>query len=204
MSPPNAASRRAASRSTRASRPILTNAVFSVSPVYSRAKASNGASMLSVVLICMNMHAGYASCQFARRWIPVRVGFAEGQTIRVAHRPDGQAFLRITRNDGQAVVAPPVCHPARESSRRPPFCLVSYFQRLHRSGRGYSHTTSPCLLPRPSSCFDFFVVSESIALSDCLGGKALLEASHTFKPVEPLAISRLGGYSSVGRASRSQ
>jgi hypothetical protein len=50
----------------------------------------------------MNMHAGYASCQFARRWIPVRVGFAEGQTIRVAHRPDGQAFLRITRNDGQA------------------------------------------------------------------------------------------------------
>jgi hypothetical protein len=54
----------------------------------------------------MNMHAGYASCQFARHWIPVRVGFAEGQTIRVAHRPDGQAFLRITRNDGQAVVAP--------------------------------------------------------------------------------------------------
>lgn len=53
------------------------------------------------------MHAGYASCQFARRWIPVRVGFAEGQTIRVAHRPDGQAFLRITRNDGQAVVTPP-------------------------------------------------------------------------------------------------
>ena len=99
---------------------------------------------------------------------------------------------------------PPVCHPARVSSRRPPFCLVSYFQQLDRSGRGYSHTTSPCLLPRPSSCFDFFVVSESIPLSDCLGGKALLEASHTFKPVEPLAISRLGGYSSVGRASRSQ
>ncbi len=116
----------------------------------------------------------------------------------------GRLFSGSPGTMARPLSPPPVCHPARVSSRRPPFCLVSYFQQLDRSGRGYSHTTSPCLLPRPPSCFDFFVVSESIPVSGCLGGKALLEASHTFKPVEPLAISRLGGYSSVGRASRSQ
>lgn len=61
--PPKAANRRAASRSTRASSPILTNAVFSVSPVYSPASASKGSSMLSVVLICMDMHHLDAFCQ---------------------------------------------------------------------------------------------------------------------------------------------
>jgi hypothetical protein len=119
----------------------------------------------------------------------VRVGFAEGQTIRVAHRPDGQAFLRITRNDGQAVVAPGL--PSGAGVEQEAALLLGIL---------FSAITPL----RPSSCFDFFVVSESIPLSDCLGGKALLEASHTCKPVEPLAISRLGGYSSVGRASRSQ
>ena len=66
--PPKAASRRAASRSTSASSPIRTSAVFSFSPVYSTASASRDSSMLSVVLICINMHQIDASGQ----WEPAR------------------------------------------------------------------------------------------------------------------------------------
>ncbi len=65
--PPSAASLRDASRSTSASKPILTSAVFSVSPVYSPARASNDPSMLSVVLICINMHDSDALRQFSTR-----------------------------------------------------------------------------------------------------------------------------------------
>ena len=64
IAPPSAANRRAASRSMSASSPILTSAVFSVSPVYSPARASKGSSMLSVVRICMSMHVMDAFCQF--------------------------------------------------------------------------------------------------------------------------------------------
>jgi hypothetical protein len=58
--PPSAASRRALSSAMSASSPLLTNAVFSRSPVSSAARLSNSSSMISVVLICMNMHQTYA------------------------------------------------------------------------------------------------------------------------------------------------
>jgi hypothetical protein len=53
--PPNAASRLALSRATSASRPALTTAVFSRSPLSWAARSSNASSMFSVVRICISM-----------------------------------------------------------------------------------------------------------------------------------------------------
>lgn len=66
MVPPRAARRRAASRWMRASRPMRTRAVFSVSPVYSTACASRESSMFSVVLIHAPMPF---SCASVKGWI---------------------------------------------------------------------------------------------------------------------------------------
>lgn len=58
--PPSAASRRALSRATRASRPAWTIAVFSFRPVSLRAFSSSSSFRISVVLICINMAYLYA------------------------------------------------------------------------------------------------------------------------------------------------
>jgi hypothetical protein len=54
--PPKAASRRAASRAIKASRPAWTKAVFWRMPVNCEARSSRLSSMISVVLICIHMH----------------------------------------------------------------------------------------------------------------------------------------------------
>ena len=56
---PRAARRAALSRAIKASSPILTNEVFSRTPVSSEARDSAASSMLSVVLIHISMHNGY-------------------------------------------------------------------------------------------------------------------------------------------------
>ena len=53
--PPRAASLRALSRAIRASRPAWTIAVFSLSPVKTRALATSSSSRINVVLICISM-----------------------------------------------------------------------------------------------------------------------------------------------------
>jgi len=53
--PPMAASLLAASRRTKASKPIRTREVFSVTPVRRDASAMSLSSIFSVVLICINM-----------------------------------------------------------------------------------------------------------------------------------------------------
>jgi hypothetical protein len=58
--PASAASRLAASRAIRASTPACTKAVFSRIPVICRARSSNSALMMSVVLICVSM----ATCAY--------------------------------------------------------------------------------------------------------------------------------------------
>jgi IS5 family transposase len=64
--PSSAASRRALSRATRASRPAWTIAVFSFRPVSLRALSSSSSSRISVVLICINMAYLYASVKRRR------------------------------------------------------------------------------------------------------------------------------------------
>lgn len=54
--PPSSASLRLLVQATRDSNPILTNAVFSLTPVRRDAFFTNVSSMLSVVLMHTNMH----------------------------------------------------------------------------------------------------------------------------------------------------
>ena len=73
--PPSAANRAALARAIRASRPIRTKAVFSVTPVKRAAAANAASSILIVVLMHIRMHDLYARVKAAvhgRRHRPAR------------------------------------------------------------------------------------------------------------------------------------
>jgi hypothetical protein len=80
--PPRSARRRALSRAMRASRPIRTKAVFSVTPVSRAASAINVSPIFNVVLICISMHCLYIRVNGRND----RPRWSEGGGIRIRRR----------------------------------------------------------------------------------------------------------------------
>src|SRR5208337_3000495 len=84
--PPRSANRLALSFAISASRPILTSAVFSEMPVSLLASLSRPPSILSVVLMCINMHHG---CSVVKS--------PGGDNIEFSCRPDSDRYTPVRR-----------------------------------------------------------------------------------------------------------